>query len=82
MNEPKPESFGDLLREKIAELDADEAPPVFVPDDPIERLGLDARRCLQLAPPTPRAPQVGNGYADAVVPTPGALTLRHMNIVR
>ena len=55
MNAQPVESFGDLLREKIAELDAADAPPVFVEDDPVDRLGLDARRCLQLVPNMPRS---------------------------
>jgi hypothetical protein len=76
------EAFGDLLRDKIAELDAAEAPPTFVADDPVDRLGLDARRCLQLVTPTPRPPRAGHGYPDALAPIPSALKSRHMNIVR
>jgi hypothetical protein len=82
VNEPPVESFGDLLREKIAELDAADAPPVFVDDDPIDRLGLDARRCLQLVPNTPRSSLAGNGYPHAIAPTSSEAHQRHLNIVR
>ena len=60
------EPFSELLREKIAELDAAEAPPTFVEDDPIDRLRFDARRCLQrvsssarIARPTLKYPHLG-----------------------
>jgi hypothetical protein len=40
------ESFGVLLREKMAELDADEASHLLIADDPVERLRLDARQVV------------------------------------
>lgn len=82
MNEQPTESFGDLLREKIAELDAAEAPCVFVEDDPIDRLGLDARRCLERVPNRPRSSLAGKGYPDATAPAFSEPNPRHMNIVR
>ena len=81
MNAQPVESFGDLLREKIAELDAAAAPPVFVEDDPVDRLGLDARRCLQLVPNMPRS-LAGKGYPDAIAPVSSEANLRHLNVVR
>ena len=81
MNAQPVESFGDLLREKIAELDAADAPPVFVEDDPVDRLGLDARRCLQLVPNMPTS-LAGKGYPDAIAPVSSEANLRHLNVVR
>lgn len=47
MNEAMPGEFGVLLREKLAELDADETTaPLVIDDDPIERLRLDARQAV------------------------------------
>jgi hypothetical protein len=76
------ESFGVLLREKLAELEADEAPPVFVADDPVERLGLDARQAVMVdhAGPMPR----GGAQAYVTPPAPPAEQprQRHLNILR
>ncbi len=82
MTQQPADSFGDLLREKIAELDAADAPSPFVADDPVDRLGLDARRCLQLASPTPPSSLSGKGYLGAEGPTTSEPTVRHLNVLR
>lgn len=46
-------TFSTLLREKIAELDADEATHALMLDDPIERLGLEAQQSILAADGTP-----------------------------
>lgn len=46
MNDVATESFGALLREKMAELDADETSHLLITDDPVERLRLDARQVI------------------------------------
>ena len=65
MSDLAPESFDTLLREKIAELDAEDAPPVFVEDDPVERLGLDARQTIHAGAQGPIAKGGKRGYAPA-----------------
>lgn len=47
------ESFGLLLREKLAELDADESHQLVIEDDPVERLRLDARQVVLADDGTP-----------------------------
>jgi ABC-type taurine transport system ATPase subunit len=61
MSEPVA-SFDALLREKMAELDADEASHLLITDDPVERLRLDARQVV---------------LADAPMPRPGHQAYRH-----
>ncbi len=47
------ETFRTLLREKMAELDADEAACALAADDPIERLGLEAQQTILATDGTP-----------------------------
>ena len=79
---PEKESFDVLLREKLAELEADEAPPVFVTADPVERLGLDARHVVMVghAGPMPRAG--AQAYTTASPPPAEPPRQRHLNILR
>lgn len=82
MSEHQIESFDVLLREKMAELDADEAPPVAVEDDPVERLALDASRsvrAVQLGPMPRGGHQV---YSAEPAPPPVPAGQRHLNLVR
>ncbi len=57
MTDIEREPFGVLLREKLAELDADESPHFAIEDDPVERLRLDARQVVMAddGAPMPRA---------------------------
>ena len=82
MMDAAPESFGVLLRDKLAERDADEASTALVlVDDPVERLCLDARQAVlseQLGP-MPR-----NGHQVYVAPPaapPVDTGQRHLNIL-
>lgn len=80
MSEYHIEPFDVLLREKLAELDAEEAPPVFVEDDPVERLALDVRQSVLT---DRQGPMSRGGHQVYVTPPspaaePGA---RHLNIL-
>lgn len=83
MSELVLEPFGALLREKLAELDADETPhAVVVDDDPVERLRLDTRQAVlaEHLGPMPR-----NGHQAYIVPPalpPEEPRQRHLNILR
>ncbi len=83
MTELPPESFGIMLREKLAELDADEqSTGVIATLDPIERLSLDARQVVSDNDlgPMPRAGHQAYITTPAfAAPEPGH---RHLNIVR
>ena len=73
-------TFGTLLRDKLAELDADEAEPEEpVNDDAVERLRLDARQNLLASQhgPLPRA-----GHQAYVVPPapPEETGQRHLDL--
>lgn len=81
MSELAPESFDTLLREKIAELDAEDAPPVFVEDDPVERLGLDARQTIQADVHGPIARGGKRGYRVPAQPAATEGGPKHLNIV-
>jgi hypothetical protein len=83
MTEHVIESFDILLRDKLAELDADETPPALVmDDDPVERLRLDARDSIraELQGPMPR----GGHQVYITPPAPPAAEpgRRHLNILR
>lgn len=68
MTEIERESFGVLLREKMAELDADESSHLVIEDDPVERLRLDARQVV-LADDEPM-PRAGHqAYINQPVPS-------------
>ena len=56
MSDVAPGPFGALLREKLAELDADESSRNLIADDPVERLRLDARQVVlaDVRAPLPR----------------------------
>ncbi len=76
------ESFGVLLREKMAELDADEMPPVIATDDPVERLGLDARQSV-LSDHLGPMPRGGHQAYVTPPPTPPPKPgQRHLNLLR
>lgn len=77
------ESFGILLRDKLAELDAEDSPTALVvDDDPVERLRLDARDSIraELHGPMPR----GGHQVYITPPAPPAAEpgRRHLNILR
>ena len=81
MTEHAVESFDVLLREKLAELDAEEAPPAFVEDDPVDRLRLEARQSvLQDA----QGPMPRGGHQVYVTPQspPADSGKRHLNLLR
>ena len=81
MTEVALESFGVLLREKLAELDADEAPHGFVEDDPVERLRLDARQAV-LAEQHGPMPRGGHqAYVTPPAPPVEEPRQRHLNIL-
>ena len=81
MTDVPTESFGVLLREKLAELDADESSHLLIADDPVERLRLDARQVV-LADDGARMPRPGHqAYTHPPVspsaePSPRRLDLR------
>ena len=82
MSDVATQSCGVLLREKLAELDADESSHLTVDEDPVERLRLDASRAVfaEQVGPMPR-----NGHRAYVAPVdppvaePGQ---RHLNLLR
>lgn len=81
MSEPGTESFGLLLREKMAELDADEASQLALVSDPVERLRLDARQVVlaeQLGPMPRSGHQV---YVTPAAPAAAEPGQRHLNIL-
>jgi len=81
MSEQAIESFGILLREKLAELDAEELPPAFVDDDPVERLRLDARQSV-LADQHGPMPRGGHRvYVNTPAPPAPEPGRRHLNIL-
>lgn len=80
--DPTNGSFGVLLREKLAELDADETEsPLVIDDDPVERLRLDARQAVLAEHPGP-LPRSGH-QAYVAPPTPPAVEpgQRHLNLM-
>ena len=77
----EPESFDVLLREKLAELDAEELPPVFVADDPVERLGLEARHVVAITRTGPMPRGGAQAYVTPVAPPPETPRKRHLNIL-
>jgi hypothetical protein len=81
MTELAHESFGVLLREKLAELDADDAPPLQLVDDPVERLSLDARQAVlsEQQGPMPRGGH--QAYVAAPPPPTAEPGQRHLNIL-
>ncbi len=81
MSELSPESFGMLLREKLAELDVDEACHVIVDDDPVERLRLDARQAV-LAEGSGPMPRSGHQVYAPLPPATDAPRARHLNLLR
>jgi hypothetical protein len=81
VNERGAESFGLLLREKMAELDADEATTLALEYDPVERLRLDARQVV-LAEHVGPMPRSGHqAYVAPVAPAAPAPGQRHLNIL-
>ncbi len=81
MNERTDSVFGVLLREKLAELDADEVATAELADDPVERLRLDAQRVVQADHhgPLPRAGH--QAYAVPAAPAAAEPGQRHLNIL-
>jgi hypothetical protein len=74
-------SFGVLLREKLAELDADETTtPLVIDNDPVERLRLDARQAVRADRGGPM-PRSGHQAYVAAPPPPVELGQRHLDIV-
>jgi hypothetical protein len=81
MIEHEAAAFGVLLREKLAELDADEAATEALGDDPVERLRLDARQVV-LADHHGPLPRGGHqAYAAPAAPTAPEPGQRHLNIL-
>lgn len=82
MTDRPSESFGVLLRDKLAELDADEASTgVVVLDDPIERLRLDARQAILAQQQGPMARNGHQAYVTPSAPPTGESGRRHLNIL-
>lgn len=81
MNEVALETFGVLLREKLAELDADEAPHMFVEDDPVERLRMDARQAVLAGQPGPMPRSGHQAYVTPPTPAAEEPRRRHLNIL-
>ncbi len=82
MTDRPSESFGVLLRDKLAELDADEASTgVVVLDDPIERLRLDARQAILAEQQGPMARNGHQAYVTPSAPPTGESGRRHLNIL-
>ena len=82
MTELALETFGVLLREKIAELDAEDAPQLFIVDDPVERLGLDARQAVLAEHHGPMPRSGHQAYTTPPAPPPEEPRQRHLNILR
>lgn len=81
MIEPAAEAFGVLLREKLAELDADDAATAALEDDPVERLRLDARQVVLMDHPGP-LPRGGHlAYVEPAAPRAVEPGQRHLNIL-
>ncbi|MEQ1692106.1 MAG: hypothetical protein ABMA00_12530 [Gemmatimonas sp.] len=72
------EPFGALLREKLAELDADETAHAVLEDDPVERLRLDARQAVLAE----QVPMPRGGHQAYVTPLVEEPKKRHLNILR
>jgi len=74
--------FDALLREKLAELDADESPaPLVIDDDPVERLRLDARQAVLHEHHGPMPRSANGAYAPQPEPIVESQSTRHLNIV-
>ena len=82
MSESPIASFGVLLRDKIAELDDNEVPPVAVENDPVERLRLGARQVVLAGQHGPMTRSGHQAYAIPSSPVPAEPKQRHLNIVR
>lgn len=82
MSAQRVEPFGDLLREKIAELDADEAHHVALEGDPVERLRLDARQVVMTEHHGQMARSGHQAYVVPSAPPCEQPRQRHLNIVR
>lgn len=74
------ESFGVLLREKLAELDADESPHLVIEDDPVERLRLDARQVVLATDGGPMPRQGHQAYTQQAVPPDDESTPRRLDL--
>lgn len=70
--------FDALLREKLAELDADETAHEAMQDDPVERLRLDARQAVL----ADHGPMPRGGHQAYVTPLMEEPKKRHLNILR
>ena len=79
MSEPV-ESFGALLREKMAELDADEASHLLITDDPVERLRLDARQVVLADVNTPMPRPGHQAYTHPPVSQPAEGSPRRLDL--
>lgn len=76
------ESFDSLLREKLDELDADEALTEANRYDPVERLRLDARQAVLSTHDGPLPRGGHQGYVDPPAPPPPPPPgQRHLNIL-
>lgn len=74
-------SFGSLLREKMEELDADEASEELLAIDPVERLRLDARQAVMAEQDGPMPRNGHQVYLDKPTPTVAPPGQRHLNIL-
>jgi len=80
MSDVETESFGVLLREKMAELDADESSHLLMIDDPVERLRLDARQVV-LSDDGARMTRPGHqAYTHPPVPQPAEPSPRRLDL--
>ena len=79
MTDVATESFGVLLREKLAELDADESSHLLIADDPVERLRLDARQVV-LADDGARMTRPGHEAYTRPVPQPAEPSPRRLDL--
>ena len=83
MTDLPPESFGTVLREKLAELDADEqSTGVIATLDPIERLSLDARQVVNDDDLGPMPRPGHQAYITIPAFAPPDLGHRHLNLLR
>lgn len=77
------ESFGTLLREKLEELDADEASTgVIATLDQIERLSLDARQVVRDDDFGPMQRTGHQAYVTPPAHVPAERGHQHLNILR